>query len=82
MPEAVKTFAEGNEGRWARFYRDHTPFLENLVASKFPHAHEDADEIVSDTLIDIAKMMPTYRYDKAKRRFPLAPRQNCAKQGH
>ena len=56
----LKGLAEGNEGRWARFYRDHTPFLENLVASKFPHAHEDADEIVSDTLIDIAKMMPTF----------------------
>ena len=63
----LKGLAEGNEGRWARFYRDYAPFLEDFVSRKFPLAHEDAEEIVSDTLIDIAKMMPTYRYDKAKK---------------
>ena len=63
----LKGLAEGNEGRWARFYRGYAPFLEDFVSRKFPLAHEDAEEIVSDTLIDIAKMMPTYRYDKAKK---------------
>lgn len=63
----LKGLAEGNEGRWARFYRDYAPFLEDFVARKFPLAHEDAEEIVSDTLIDVAKMMPTYRYDKEKK---------------
>ena len=63
----LKGLAEGNEGRWARFYRDYAPFLEDFVSRKFPLAHEDAEEIVSDTLIDIAKMMPTYRYAKAKK---------------
>ena len=63
----LKGLAEGNEGRWARFYRDYAPFLEDFVSRKFPLAHEDAEEIVSDTLIDIAKMMPTYRYDKEKK---------------
>ena len=63
----LKGLAAGNEGRWARFYRDYAPFLEDFVARKFPLAHEDAEEIVSDTLIDVAKMMPTYRYDKAKK---------------
>lgn len=62
----LRGLAEGNEGRWARFYRDYAPFLEDFVSRKFPLAHEDAEEIVSDTLIDIAKLMPTYRYDKAK----------------
>lgn len=63
----LRGLAEGNEGRWARFYRDYAPFLEDFVSRKFPLAHEDAEEIVSDTLIDIAKLMPTYRYDKAKK---------------
>ena len=63
----LKGLAEGNEGRWARFYRDYAPFLEDFVSRKFPLAHEDAEEIVSDTLIDIAKMMPTYQYDKTKK---------------
>ena len=62
----LRGLAEGNEGRWARFYRDYAPFLEDFVSRKFPLAHEDAEEIVSDTLIDIAKLMPTYTYDKAK----------------
>ena len=63
----LKGLAAGNEGRWARFYRDYAPFLEDFVVRKFPLSHEDAEEIVSDTLIDIARMMPTYRYDKAKK---------------
>ena len=63
----LKGLAEGNEGRWARFYRDYAHFLEGFVTRKFPLAHEDAEEIVSDTLIDIAKLMPTYQYDKAKK---------------
>ena len=63
----LRGLAEGNEGRWARFYRDYAPFLEDFVSRKFPLSHEDAEEIVSDTLIDIAKMMPTYQYDKAKK---------------
>ena len=63
----LRGLAEGNEGRWVRFYRDYAPFLEDFVSRKFPLAHEDAEEIVSDTLIDIAKLMPTYRYDKAKK---------------
>lgn len=63
----LKGLAEGNEGRWARFYRDYAPFLEDFVSRKFPLSHEDAEEIVSDTLIDVAKMMPTYHYDKAKK---------------
>ena len=63
----LKGLAAGNEGRWARFYRDYAPFLEDFVVRKFPLSHEDAEEIVSDTLIDIAKMMPTYQYDKTKK---------------
>ena len=64
----LKGLAEGNENRWARFYRDYAPFLENVVLNKCPFlAHADAEEIISETMIDIAKMMPTYRYDKEKK---------------
>ena len=60
--------AEGNESRWARFYRDYAPFLEGVVLKKYPSmSHADAEEIVSETMIDIAKMMPTYQYDKEKK---------------
>ena len=30
-------------------------------------SHADAEEIISETMIDIAKMMPTYHYDKEKK---------------
>lgn len=64
----LKGLAAGNETRWARFYRDYAPFLENSVLHKFPSlSRTDAEEIVSDTLIDIAKMMPTYEYDKTRK---------------
>ena len=32
----LKGLAEGNESRWARFYRDYAPFLENVVLNKCP----------------------------------------------
>lgn len=63
----LKGLAAGNETRWARFYRDYAPFLEDFISRKFPLSHEDAEEIVSDTLIDIAKTMPTYKYDRARK---------------
>ena len=30
-------------------------------------SHADAEEIISETMIDIAKMMPSYHYDKAQK---------------
>ena len=64
----LKGLAAGNESRWARFYRDYAPFLENFLVDKYPSlAHADAEEIISETMIDIAKMMPTYRYDREKK---------------
>ena len=64
----LKGLAAGNESRWARFYRDYAPFLENALLKKHPSlSHADAEEIISETMIDIAKMMPTYQYDKEKK---------------
>ena len=64
----LKGLAAGNESRWARFYRDYASFLENFLVDKYPSlSHADAEEIISETMIDIAKMMPTYHYDKEKK---------------
>lgn len=64
----LKGLAAGNESRWARFYRDYAPFLESVVLKKYPSiSHADAEDIISETMIDIAKMMPTYQYDKEKK---------------
>ena len=64
----LEGLAAGNEGRWARFYRDYAPFLENFLVGKYPSlSHADAEEIISETMTDIAKMMPAYRYDGEKK---------------
>ena len=64
----LKGLAAGNESRWTRFYRDYAPFLENFLVDKYPSlSHADAEEIISETMIDIAKMMPTYHYDREKK---------------
>ena len=64
----LKGLTAGNESRWARFYRDYAPFLESVILKKYPSmSHADAEEIISETMIDIAMMMPTYRYDKEKK---------------
>ena len=64
----LKGLAAGNESRWARFYRDYAPFLEKVVREKSPGlSQSDVEEIVSDTMIDLAKLMPNYNYDRAKK---------------
>lgn len=64
----LEGLAAGNETRWARFYRDYAPFLEDFLAQRCSAlSHADTEEVVSDTMIDVAKMMPTYQYDKAKK---------------
>lgn len=64
----LEKLAAGNEARWARFYRDYAPFLETFLRKIKPElSAADAEEVVSETMIDIAKLMPTYTYDKAKK---------------
>lgn len=64
----LQGLAAGNESRWARFYRDYAPFLEGVVARQVPSmSHADAEEIVSETMIAVAKMMPSYSYDREKK---------------
>ena len=59
----LKGLAAGDQNRWARFYRDYAPWVENLLL-KHGLSHEDAEEVVHDTLVELVKIMPTYKYDK------------------
>ena len=64
----LEKLAAGDEARWARFYRDYAPFLETFLRKAKPElSPADAEEVISETMIDIAKLMPTYTYDKAKK---------------
>lgn len=70
MLETTETLLKGlvanDSNRWARFYRDYAPLIENVLLKR-GLSHHDAEETVQETLMDLVKIMPTYRYDKQKR---------------
>lgn len=59
----LKGLAAGDQNRWARFYRDYAPWIESLLLKR-GLSHEDAEEVVHDTLVALVAIMPTYKYDK------------------
>ena len=59
----LKGLAEGDQNRWARFYRDYAPWIEGVLCKR-GLSHQDAEEVVHDTLIALVGIMPTYRYDR------------------
>lgn len=59
----LKGLAAGDQNRWARFYRDYAPWIESTIVKR-GLSHQDAEEVVHDTLVDLVKIMPTYKYDK------------------
>lgn len=61
----LKGLAEGNENRWARFYRDYAPWIEKTLIKR-GISPDIAEESIQDTLVDLVKIMPTYKYDKAR----------------
>lgn len=69
MLETTQTLLDGlvagNQCRWARFYRDYSPWLEAFLAKKGLAPH-DAEEVLHDTLVALVKIMPSYRYDKKR----------------
>ncbi|MBE6383567.1 MAG: sigma-70 family RNA polymerase sigma factor [Lentisphaerae bacterium] len=62
----LKGLAEGNENRWARFYHDYAPWIEKTLTNR-GISHADAEEAIQDTLVELVKIMPTYKYDKKRK---------------
>lgn len=62
----LKGLAANDNNRWARFYRDYAPLIENTLLKRGLSRHE-AEEAVQETLMDLVKIMPTYRYDRQKK---------------
>lgn len=44
----LKGLAEGNENRWARFYRDYAPWIEGTMRKR-GLSPQDAEEIFGET---------------------------------
>ena len=57
-----------NEVAWARFFDLYAGFVFSIARSK-GLKEEDADDIVQVVFTDLARMMPTFKYDRAKGKF-------------
>ena len=57
-----------NEAAWARFFDLYSGFVFSIARSK-GLKEEDADDIVQAVFTDLARMMPTFKYDRAMGKF-------------
>ena len=57
-----------NEVAWARFFDLYAGFVFSIARSK-GLKDEEADDIVQIVFADLARMMPTFKYDRAKGKF-------------
>ena len=57
-----------NETAWARFFDLYAGFVFSIARSKGLR-DEDADDVVQVVFADLARMMPTFKYDRAKGKF-------------
>ena len=58
----------GNEAAWARFFDLYAGFIFSIARSKGLR-DEDADDVVQVVFADLARMMPTFKYDRSKGKF-------------
>ena len=58
----------GNEAAWSRLFNLYAGFVFSIARSKGLKA-EDADDIVQVVFTDLARNLPTFKYDRSKGRF-------------
>ena len=59
--------AANDETRWARFYRDYAPWIENTLLKNTPLSHSDVEDVIHETLVALVALMPAYRHDRARK---------------
>ena len=65
----IKAVADtGNDAAWARFFDLYAGFVFSIARSK-GLKEEDADDIVQIVFADLARTIPTFKYDRAKGKF-------------
>lgn len=52
--------ADADSPRWTEFVVRYQPIMESFLASRFPEV--DAEDVMQETLIVIARKLPNYRY--------------------
>lgn len=58
-------FAANDETRWARFYRDYAPYIENTLRRNTPLSPSDIEDVINEPLVALVALMPAYRHDRA-----------------
>ena len=61
----IAGLAANDETRWARFYRDYAPWIENTLLKNTPLSPPDVEDVIHETLVVLVALMPAYRHDRA-----------------
>lgn len=61
----IAGLAANDETRWARFYRDYAPWIENALLKNTPLSPSDVADVIHETLVALVALMPAYRHDRA-----------------
>lgn len=61
----IAGLAANDETRWARFYRDYAPWIENTLLKNTPLSPPDVEDVIHETLVALVALMPAYRHDRA-----------------
>ena len=54
--------------RWKQFYQAYGPLIREM-SKKAGLSHTEAEDVVQETIISVAKHMPTFNYDPAEGSF-------------
>ena len=68
MPDTSTTLlrdvADSSHARWSVFYSRYQPMMRSYLQARFPSL--DADDIIQETFVALAKILPDYKYEPEK----------------
>ena len=69
VPETSTTLlrdvADSQHARWAVFHSRYAPMMRSFMRTRFPSL--DADDIIQETFLALAKVLPNYRYNPGEK---------------
>ena len=61
----LRDVADSQHARWAVFYSRYRPMMQSYLRARFPSV--DADDVIQETFIALAKLLPDYTYNPKKK---------------
>ena len=53
----IAGLAANDETRWARFYRDYAPYIENTLLDNTPLSPSDVEDVIHETLVALVAII-------------------------